>query len=234
MVYLVRQGQDASASKASSKVVLPRSDDVDIGAYTTPSANAYRTKTATEPRTQHTPKRPDPNPVSPNDEEVFNISNNIYTYQDAPAVCKAFNATLATAKQVEQAFENGADWCNYGWTQGQLALYPTQQSTYNKLKNVKGHKNDCGRVGVNGGFFQNPNLEFGVNCYGKKPEPNVEEKALIGYFPDYISEKERRMQERVEEIKQNMSDIRVSPFNRNEWDEQRTVLERVEDWVEEV
>lgn len=57
--------------------------------------------------------RPDPNAVSPGDQEVFNISNNLYTYEDAPAVCKAFGATLATAKQVEQAYQNGADWCNY-------------------------------------------------------------------------------------------------------------------------
>ena len=134
--------------------------------------------------------RPDPNPVSPNDEEVFNVSNNVYTFEDAPAVCKAFNARLATPEEVEKAWKQGADWCNYGWTEGQQALYPTQQATYDKLQGSEEHAHDCGVVGVNGGYFENPELQFGVNCYGKKPEPRLQEKELIGYFPDYISDKE--------------------------------------------
>ncbi len=254
VVYLVRRyggGDDVALTDTGSKVVLPRSDEVDMAAYTGPSTTpspssvssssssssspSFSAKANTVPRFAPTPvPRPDPNAVSPDDQEVFNISNNIYTYEDAPAVCKAFGAKLATAKQVEQAYQNGADWCNYGWTQGQYALYPTQAATVERLKSIKGHQHDCGMVGVNGGYFQNPNLEFGVNCYGKKPEPRVDEKALIGYFPDYLSEKQRRMQEKVEEIKQNMGDITVSPFNRTEWDENRTVLEQVEDWVREV
>ena len=30
--------------------------------------------------------------------------------------------------------------------------------------------NNCGRPGVNGGYFDNPNIKFGVNCYGQKPD----------------------------------------------------------------
>ena len=32
------------------------------------------------------------------DREVFNVSNNLYTYEDAKAVCKAMDAELATYK----------------------------------------------------------------------------------------------------------------------------------------
>jgi hypothetical protein len=30
-------------------------------------------------------------------------------------------------------------------------------------------KNACGRPGINGGYFANPNIKFGANCYGVKP-----------------------------------------------------------------
>lgn len=217
-------------SSSSKKMVLPREDNVSVVA-TEKKPDAYYTQQkepTTTPKT--TPVRPDPEPVSPSDEEVFNVSNNIYTYEDAPAVCKAFDATLATPKQVQQAFNNGADWCNYGWTQGQLALYPTQKATYDKLQKIEGHEHDCGIVGINGGYFQNPDLQFGVNCYGKKPEPSVKEKDMIGYFPDYVSEKERRLEERVAQIKQNIGELNITPFNSTDWDEQRTIPERIEDW----
>ena len=63
------------------------------------------------------------------DKQVFNIPGNHYTYDDAKAMCKAYNAELATYDQVEQAYNLGADWCNYGWSDGQMALFPTQKQT---------------------------------------------------------------------------------------------------------
>ena len=82
-------------------------------------------------------------------------------------MCEALDSRLATEDEVKEAYQNGADWCNYGWSQGQKALYPTQQTTHDSLD---GYENDiqCGDVGVNGGYFDS-NLEFGVNCYGYKP-----------------------------------------------------------------
>lgn len=176
--------------------------------------------------------RPDPNPISPNDKEVFNVGNNIYTYEDAPAVCKALGARLATPEEVEHAWKRGADWCSYGWTEGQQALYPTQKITYDRLQQSKEHAHDCGVVGVNGGYFENPELQFGVNCYGKKPEPRLEEKELIGYFPDYTSDKEIRLQERVAELRESIDNMTIMPYNREQWDENRTIMERVDDWMQ--
>jgi Na+-transporting methylmalonyl-CoA/oxaloacetate decarboxylase gamma subunit len=57
--------------------------------------------------------------------EVFNISKNVYTFNDAAAVCAAAGAELATYDQVKAAYDKGADWCNYGWIIGQMAVYPT-------------------------------------------------------------------------------------------------------------
>ena len=63
----------------------------------------------------------------------------------------------------------------YGWSDNQMALFPTQKSTYDKLQEVQGRENDCGRPGVNGGYIENPNVKFGINCYGVKPEITPEE-----------------------------------------------------------
>ena len=109
----------------------------------------------------------------PGKKEVFNIAQDKYTYTDAEPLCKAFGAELATYDQVKEAWNKGADWCNYGWIKGQAAVFPTQQQTYNKLQaGPEEERMSCGTPGVNGGYFDNPELKFGVNCYGKKPNQN--------------------------------------------------------------
>ena len=99
----------------------------------------------------------------------FNIPGNDYSFEDAKALCKAYGAELATYSQIEDAYKNGAEWCNYGWSANQMAFYPTQKTTWDKLQKIKGHNHDCGRPGINGGYIQNPRVRFGVNCYGPKP-----------------------------------------------------------------
>ena len=101
------------------------------------------------------------------EKEVFHISENTYNYQQAKAVCKAYKSKLATYSQVEKAYNDGGEWCGYGWSDGQMALFPTQKKTYDGLQKIKGHENDCGRPGINGGYMKNPKMRFGVNCYGK-------------------------------------------------------------------
>ena len=66
--------------------------------------------------------------------EVFNVSTNDYTYYDSEPLCLALGAELATYDQVKEAWNKGGDWCNYGWTKGQLAIYPTQKETWDKLR----------------------------------------------------------------------------------------------------
>lgn len=112
-------------------------------------------------------------------EEVFNISNNLYTFDDAKLACEALGSKLADYDQIEDAYENGAEWTSYGWSKGQHAYFPTQKKTWKKLQSVKGHEHDLGRPGVNGGYFDNPNIRFGANCYGVKPAMTDAEKALM-------------------------------------------------------
>ena len=43
-------------------------------------------------------------------EQVYHIPNNLYTYTDAKAVCKAFGGRLANIKEMQKAYEKGAEW----------------------------------------------------------------------------------------------------------------------------
>jgi hypothetical protein len=150
--------------------------------------------------------------------QVFNIPGNYYNYDNAKAVCQAYGANLATYDQLEKAYSNGAEWCNYGWSDDQLALFPTQKKTYDRLQTIPGHENDCGRPGVNGGYIANPNVKFGVNCYGNKPKITSEEEELMKTSSPYPeTAKDLAFQKRVDFWKNKVDEILVSPFNYNTW-----------------
>jgi hypothetical protein len=150
--------------------------------------------------------------------QVFNVPGNDYVYPDAKALCSAYGARLATYKEIEDSYKDGAEWCNYGWSDGQMALFPTQQKTYDELQKIEGHENDCGRPGVNGGYIANPALKFGVNCYGYKPRINSTEEDLMASEPIYPkTAKDIAMENRVNYWKDKLSEILVSPFNHDTW-----------------
>jgi hypothetical protein len=150
--------------------------------------------------------------------QVFNIPGNNYVYSDAKALCSAYGGRLATYQEVENSYNSGGEWCNYGWSDKQMALYPTQQKTYDGLQKIKGHENDCGRPGVNGGYIANPAVRFGVNCFGHKPVINQKEEELMETEPLYPKTlKDIAMEKRVEYWKDKLAEILVSPFNHNSW-----------------
>lgn len=151
-------------------------------------------------------------------EEVFHIPGNTYGYEDAKAVCKALGSRLATYSEVESAYQNGGEWCSYGWSDGQMALFPTQKATYDTLQKIDEHQHDCGRPGVNGGYIKNENVQFGVNCYGLKPQINEKETQLMTNVSPYpLSKKDKRLNKKVEEYKKKLSALLISPFNPKKW-----------------
>lgn len=164
-------------------------------------------------------------------DEVFNVSNNLYTYEEAPYVCKALGATLADYDQVEQAYNNGAEWCNYGWSKDQLALFPTQKDTWKKLhesteaqscdKDAARMKNMCGRPGINGGYIMNPNVKFGVNCYGIKPKAEQSDLDMMNANKDKVLPKSRHQMQtdrKMEFWKENSDKLlTINSFNRDSW-----------------
>lgn len=162
--------------------------------------------------------------------EVFNIANNLYTYDDAQAVCSAYGANIATYEQIENSYNDGAEWCNYGWSDNQMAYFPTQKSSWDKYQKIKGHENDCGRPGVNGGYMSNPNLLFGVNCYGVKPDANPYELNRMtneNNYPDDYSDpsiqktpEELIRESKIKYFKENSDKLfTINSFNRTKWHE---------------
>jgi hypothetical protein len=150
--------------------------------------------------------------------QVFHVPDNKYTYKNAEAVCKAYGAELADYKDVEDAYENGAEWCSYGWSQGQHALFPTQKKTWNALQKIEGHEHNCGRPGVNGGFIDNENVRFGVNCKGNKPEMNEEEASRLANDPIYPKSKaDIELEKRVKYWRTKIPDILLAPYNKQRW-----------------
>jgi len=150
--------------------------------------------------------------------QVFHVPGNEYTYDDAKDVCKAFDARLASYDEVEKAYNSGAQWCSYGWSENQMALFPTQKNTWKKLQGIKGHENDCGRPGVNGGFIANPDVQFGINCYGFKPQitaAEADDMKNASIYPKTLKDIEK--QQKVAYWQTKLSDILVSPFNNDVW-----------------
>ena len=145
--------------------------------------------------------------------QVFNVSRNLYKFSDAEPLCRAYGAELATYDQVKDAYKAGADWCNYGWSKGQLALYPTQKSTYEKLQHGPEHERmSCGLPGVNGGYFPNEEQRFGVNCYGPRPaESALDERVQMEERSDTAFDRE------VNHYKAELDSIAVNPFSSKQW-----------------
>jgi len=150
--------------------------------------------------------------------QVFHIPNNTYTYENSKALCKAYGGRLASYDEMEEAYDKGADWCSYGWSKDQMAFFPTQKDKWKKLQKIEGHENDCGRPGINGGYIDNPNVRFGVNCFGYKPDINPKESQLMSEDNVYPKDKKQVLfEKRVEEWKKKIPDILVSPFNNDNW-----------------
>lgn len=147
------------------------------------------------------------------EKQVFNVSDNVFNYDEARSVCEAYGGDLASLDQMVDAYKNGADWCNYGWSEGQLALYPTQKDSFDKLEMNPETRGQCGLPGVNGGYFENKNLKFGANCYAKKPEPSGSQQDKLlqeQYLLNPLSREAQRYQARIDEFE-------VSPFSRKKW-----------------
>lgn len=154
-------------------------------------------------------------------EEVFNITNNLYSYEEAPYVCKALNARLANYDEIEQSYENGGEWCNYGWSEGQMAFFPTQKDTWEKLQANEESKNACGRPGVNGGYMGNPKLKFGVNCFGVKPVAKERELDIMNANKDRVFPKSKHQAEidrKMQFWKENADKLlTINAHNKDKW-----------------
>jgi hypothetical protein len=143
-------------------------------------------------------------------EEVFHVPGK-YTYSDAQALCRAYGGKLANIDQITQAYDKGADWCDYGWSDGNMALFPTQKSTWAQFNDGDGskHGQDCGRPGINGGYNNNLKQKLGANCFGLKPPQTGPIQPLV------LPPKKGDPQTQI--YKNNPPP--VAPFNYEQWNE---------------
>jgi hypothetical protein len=150
--------------------------------------------------------------------QVFHIPDNKYNYEDSKAICSAFDGRLATYNEINSAYNEGADWCGYGWSDEQMALFPTQEEKWKNLQKIEGHHHDCGRPGINGGFIDNPKIKFGINCFGIKPDITSAEAQSMSNTELYPKTKrEILFDKKVDYWRQKMPNIMISPFNSDNW-----------------
>lgn len=145
--------------------------------------------------------------------QVFSIDNNIFTYKEAEAACKAVGADLATYMQLYRGWKKGADWCSKGWIKGQAAVFPTQKKTWQKLQEDPDTKDNCGDIGINGGYEENTDQQFGVVCYGVKPPPRAHEKQRY----ERKSKKDYELERQIAKIKKNLPNLSINPFSDDKW-----------------
>ena len=129
---------------------------------------------------------------------------------NAKALCKAYNGKLANIQQVTDAYDKGAEWCDYGWSTDHMVLFPTQYKTWKSYQEL-GKKEQCGRPGVNGGYNHNILQKLGVNCFGQKPDLNGPMPTRT--IPHDVVDK------RVEYWQSKLKSLTIDPFNYENWSE---------------
>jgi hypothetical protein len=149
-----------------------------------------------------------PAPDFKKNEEAFLVKSNIFNKDESNKVCKAlFNSRAATREELNADYNNGANWCNYGWTTDGAAYYPLQNNSDTPA---------CvGSKGLNGGALDGA-PKLGITCYGVKPTEKEYTSLETIYRDSSIAEADITM---LEKYRQMMSSgkIKVAPFNDKVW-----------------
>ena len=99
-----------------------------------------------------------------------------------------------------------------------MALYPIQYKFWKKIQSgPKQYRNSCGKPGINGGYFENGDLKFGVNCYGTKPKQIQNTKKECNH--NYLDEETINFNNQVDKYSSELDEYSVLPFNKNKWSE---------------
>jgi hypothetical protein len=148
-------------------------------------------------------------------EEVFHVPG-AYNYSDAKALCRAYGGKLANIDQMTKAYNRGAEWCNYGWSDDNMVLFPTQKKTWSAFNETENNKQDCGRPGINGGYNNDLKQKLGANCFGVKPEQTQDiKKPFIPPKPPVVVPT-NAADAQADYFKKNLPST-VAPFNYSKW-----------------
>jgi hypothetical protein len=150
--------------------------------------------------------------------EVFIIQDNIYSYDDAEPLCRAYGARLATMGDLYNAWKKGANWCVYGWVKERKAVYPIQKKEWLSLQNNPDEtaRNKCGLPGINGGFVKDGSARYGVHCYGVKP-PLWKNYMANKMAQENASSGEILLDERTKYFKRRLNEYTIIPFSKQDW-----------------
>lgn len=150
--------------------------------------------------------------------EVFLIQDNIYAYDDAEPLCRAYGSRLANMSDMYDAWRKGADWCSYGWVQGQKIVFPTQKSSWLKLQNSQDHstRKKCGLPGLNGGLMRDSSARYGVHCFGVKP-PTWRNYKANKIAKDNLTTREQEINSRSHYFKERLNEYTIMPFEKSKW-----------------
>jgi hypothetical protein len=100
-----------------------------------------------------------------------------------------------------------------------MAVYPTQQDTYDTLQLGPGdQKGACGKPGLNGGYFDNPELKYGVTCIGPKPSQTAHDATSVTSGSTRpLTSQGLAFESKVQQFKEQASTLGVLPFNSGKW-----------------
>jgi hypothetical protein len=156
--------------------------------------------------------------------EVFLIYNT-FNYLEAKDICKMYKGRLATKADLEEAHKNGANWCTWGWLEGEKIAYPVQEKYWMDIE--KTHKGSCGpTAGINIIDNIDPFKKYGVTCYGVKPpkskndtikDKEKEEDSVNEQISKCKKAKTEKKQK--EWLEKQKNTIKILNFNINKWSE---------------
>lgn len=150
--------------------------------------------------------------------EVFLIQDNIYSYDDAEPLCRAYGARLANMSDMYDAWRKGANWCSYGWVHGQKIVFPTQKESWLKLQESQDHsvRKKCGLPGLNGGLMKDSSARYGVHCFGVKP-PTWRNYKANKMARDNLTAREQEINSRSRYFKERLNEYTIMPFEKSKW-----------------
>ncbi len=90
----------------------------------------------------------------PKETQVYHIFQNAYTFKEAQEECAKRASTLANPNQLQNAYDAGANWCNWGWSTDGDAYMPNRDPKCNK------------KIGLVNARQVDKSMKIGVNCYG--------------------------------------------------------------------
>lgn len=165
-------------------------------------------------------------PTPKEKKEVFLIYNK-YSFLEAKEICKSYSGRLATEKDLIKAFKNGANWCSWGWLDGEMIGYPVQEEYWTRIE--KTHKGFCGpTAGINKIANVDPFKRFSVTCYGIKPKKTKHDKELSEELNEMTAvdplaqaiqncKKEKQIEEQKKWVENQKKNVSILSFNKSKW-----------------